>query len=364
MGLRIGLVRTVYFSLGFVLSLWLSVMPTYVQDDYLSGVGNFIGASIYLITMGLFLGLNVKMAKFMYYVVLVAFVLGTWILFYTPMDILVMVQNVLLAILTSGFAKKACLAKQGQENDWAFGFLGFMLASGLVIVDLDPSFYFLGITIGMLPMIGAFNMIQDNVDIPSNHAVKINFWYLHSMLMFGMLQLVLISFLIWSSLLIDDSQDVFMRAQLFFMCAFLFMFRSYGRQFLLKYSDNGWTFIFALILMFTMGLFYVSGIPFLFSIGFSFSISAIWAAKPFGFPFVMTRTVLAYAVLVFGLVTLFFSFYVDAHIDFIKAIELPEEVLNLSARQAIMKELTFICAILVLSTGLVFLNRRKLNAIQ
>ena len=47
------------------------------------------------------------------------------------------------------------------------------------------------------------------------------------------------------------------------------------------------------------------------------------------------------------------------HIEYIESIKMPEHVFHLSARQAWIKELATIAGLVMLASGIVFLNRRR-----
>ncbi|MBK8624863.1 MAG: DUF885 family protein [Saprospiraceae bacterium] len=51
--------------------------------------------------------------------------------------------------------------------------------------------------------------------------------------------------------------------------------------------------------------------------------------------------------------------YIQNHIEYIESIKMPEHVFHLSARQAWIKELTTIAGLVMLASGIVFLNRRR-----
>jgi hypothetical protein len=59
-----------------------------------------------------------------------------------------------------------------------------------------------------------------------------------------------------------------------------------------------------------------------------------------------------------ALINMIFGLFVQNHIEFIISIKIPENVLALSARQAVVKELASGGAILVILAGILFLKRR------
>ncbi|MFZ1526482.1 MAG: hypothetical protein WAT22_16790, partial [Saprospiraceae bacterium] len=78
------------------------------------------------------------------------------------------------------------------------------------------------------------------------------------------------------------------------------------------------------------------------------------------FSFAWDKNRMAVVLLICALSSLICGFYIQNHIDFIKSIDMPDDVLILSARQAIIKEFASFAGLAVVLTGYLFLKRRSI----
>ena len=69
---------------------------------------------------------------------------------------------------------------------------------------------------------------------------------------------------------------------------------------------------------------------------------------------------MAYLFMLGSVVMVIAGLYIQNHIEFIRSINMPEAVIALSARQAIVKELASFAGIAVVLSGYVFLRRRTI----
>lgn len=179
------------------------------------------------------------------------------------------------------------------------------------------------------------------------------------LLLSGVLIAIEISFIMWSLILKDDSQNIFHRFAFFITFALVFVFRKNSSQLINKLSDIGWIFILTLLLTLSLGLFYTFSFPILFIVCFAFALAYLFESVLNNYKFRLSA--LHISIILFGvaLLNLIFGLFVQNHIEFIISIKIPENVLALSARQAVVKELASGGAILVVLAGIIFLFRRR-----
>lgn len=140
----------------------------------------------------------------------------------------------------------------------------------------------------------------------------------------------------------------------------ILIFRVFSKNILNKISDIGWLFALSIILSVSLGMFYTFSFTPLFIIGFGFSIAYLLFINNQLFHFITDNIRLSY-LLIFGAVTIVISgAFIQNHIEFIRSINMPEDVLLLSARQAIVKELASFAGIAVILSGYLFLKRRSI----
>jgi hypothetical protein len=180
-----------------------------------------------------------------------------------------------------------------------------------------------------------------------------------SLLLFsGVLIALIISFVLWSMILKDDSQNLFHRLAFFIVFAMVFMFTKYISYFIQKLSNVGWLFCLTILLTLSLGLFYTFSFPILFILGFAFSVAYLFSLLSEIYGFRLSNKYVGVVLMGTALLNMIFGLFVQNHIEFIISIKIPENVLVLSARQAIVKELASGGAILVILAGILFLKRR------
>jgi hypothetical protein len=180
-----------------------------------------------------------------------------------------------------------------------------------------------------------------------------------SLLLFSsVLIALLISFVLWSLILKDDSHNLFHRLAFFIVFAMVFVFTKYISYLIQKLSNVGWLFCLTILLTLSLGLFYTFSFPILFILGFAFSIAYLinLISKIYGFR--LSNKQIGLVLLGTAILNLIFGLFVQNHIEFIISIKIPDNVLALSARQAVVKELASGGAILIILAGILFLKRR------
>jgi len=174
----------------------------------------------------------------------------------------------------------------------------------------------------------------------------------------GVLIALLISFVLWSLILKDDSQNLFHRLAFFIVFALVFLFRTSLSKLAQKLSNVGWLFSLTILLTLSLGLFYTFSFPILFILGFAFSIAYLRNLISEIYGFRLSNKHVGLVLLGTAILNLIFGLFVQNHIEFIISIKIPDNVLALSARQAVVKELASGGAILIILAGILFLKRR------
>lgn len=167
-----------------------------------------------------------------------------------------------------------------------------------------------------------------------------------------------ILFIYWSLVLNHDNQGIMSGLTFPLTMILVFMWRMILSKFIDKISDLGWMFVLTLVLTFSIGLFYTFSFTLPFILGFSFSIASLIFIHNRIFSFTWDKNRIAVVLLICALSSLICGFYIQNHIDFIKSIDMPDDVLVLSARQAIVKEFASFAGLAVVLSGYLFLKRR------
>lgn len=165
----------------------------------------------------------------------------------------------------------------------------------------------------------------------------------------------------WAMILSNDNQGIKIGLILPLTLVLIFIWRIFSHKIIHRISDIGWMFVLSLILTFSLGMFYTFGISVPFIFGFSFSIAILSMIHRRIFGFVWNKNRIIFLLIICGVVSLIGGLYIQNHIDFIKSIEMPTEVLILSARQAFIKELAFFAGLSVVLSGYLFLKRRSFS---
>ena len=176
----------------------------------------------------------------------------------------------------------------------------------------------------------------------------------------GGLILTEVSFVYWSLILKDESQGWTFQLILPLVLFFLFLFRQFLTEIFSKHNNIGWLFVSVLFISLSLGLFYTFGFTPIFIIFFSlFMAFAIGASSHI---FKQNWDIKSTSILLLFIATsmIIGGLYIQNHIEFVLSINMPKEVLNLSAKQAWIKELTSLAGIITIVTGYIFLIRRSM----
>lgn len=134
----------------------------------------------------------------------------------------------------------------------------------------------------------------------------------------------------------------------------IFLFRRYFYNLKLKLSNIGWLFTFSILLTIGIGMLYTFNITVFFVLVFSISISYFYAIAHAVSGISFQSHHIAVLSFIIALFMFIFGLIVQNHIEFAQAINIPENVLALSARQALMKEMASVSAVLIILTGVLF----------
>ena len=164
----------------------------------------------------------------------------------------------------------------------------------------------------------------------------------------------------WSVAYMEDHQGVISR--LTFPCFILavYIVRLFSGRRLSYFCKPGWHVALAFIAMISTGYFYTFSITPLFILlgGLSFGLFLPVHMKLYHF--YPDRKQLFYSFGVIAAVFLITGLYSQNHVDYIVSIGMPSEVIGLSARQAIIKELTALAALAMIGSGWLFLKRGQI----
>ncbi|MBK8826844.1 MAG: hypothetical protein IPO26_09065 [Saprospiraceae bacterium] len=180
-----------------------------------------------------------------------------------------------------------------------------------------------------------------------------------NILIISLLTLIEICFFAWAIILKDQSQGILLQISLPLCLLLIFFLRIKFYQSFPKIENIGWMFVISLGLTFSLGLFFTLGIPFIFAIAFSFSLVFMYKLMDvFGMKSLDYKQI-GYFVILIGIVMAISGFYIQNHIEFIESIKMPSNVIHLSAKQAWTKELVSLAGVIVMLTGILFLDRRR-----
>jgi hypothetical protein len=180
----------------------------------------------------------------------------------------------------------------------------------------------------------------------------------------AILLLIEIAFYFWCVVLIDDNQGL--NSSLIFPLSIIaiFIFRLLAKKVLNKISNIGWLFALSIILTVSLGMFYTFNFISVFIFGFSFSIAYLISIHYRLFQVSINYKTMAYLLLLGSVSIIIAGLFIQNHIEFIRAINIPEAVVTLSARQALVKELASLAGVAVILSGYLFLKRRSLLSLS
>ncbi len=286
-----------------------------------------------------------------------------------------MLENTALFLVTALFQGLLCgiifkpsLFRQQLSHDlfaWtSFGiaFVGICVMVNDVVPGNILAYAIMGLSLLFMalyrPIVKDEILEEEKIGIPS----KFQDWSI--LIMAGIIITIELSFICWSLILKDDSQNVFHQLSFYIAFVLVFVFRKYGHSLCDKCLDIGWIFSLSIVLTLSLGLFYTFSIPILFIMGFAFSLAYLQVLILSYYRFKLKMLHISTILMLVAILNLIFGLFVQNHVEYIVSIKIPENVLALSARQAVIKELTSGGAILVIISGLLFLFRRKWQSVK
>jgi hypothetical protein len=342
------------------MAIWLgSLLPGNLESavlDYIS-VGVFL--ALFFVSVGVVFIYSKAISNKIYYGILAinALCLG---LSYLEIHLIVLnISAVSQGLLFSIIVKAIIMNGPDQIKNFSSFALGVVLAAGMNFLPGEIINSYL-IAALMLFILFFFNAGKTLISVENEQLLpKLQKRHLIVFGVFAIIIFLEINFLVWSLILKDESQGIVHQFTLILTCLMIFLFRRYFYRLKLKLSNIGWLFTCSILLTIGIGMLYTFNITVFFILVFSFSISYLYAiaraVSGISFPshhIAILSFIIALFMFIFGLI-------VQNHLEFAQAINIPENVLALSARQALMKEMASVSAFLIILTGVLFLYRRK-----
>ena len=320
-----------------------------------------------LCSVGLFLCVHISSSK----VVLISISLANAGLMALQMVVVNNWSLILLGIfqgLLAGIILKPLLSNSNINKIAAYISLGLMVPfSTYLIPAIDSltwmSYLCVGLTICFLICILVLNLTfpQLKTITPQNENTRKHsrLSITSNILIISLLTLIEICFFAWAIILKDQSQGILLQISLPLCLLLIFLFRNKYYHSFPKIENIGWMFVISLSLTFSLGLLFTLGIPFVFAIFFSFSLVFMYRILDVSGMKPLELKQIGYFVILIGIVMAISGFYIQNHIEFIESIKMPSNVIHLSAKQAWTKELVSLAGIIVVLTGILFLDRRR-----
>lgn len=363
----------IHAFLAFYLSIWFNgFIPPLLKVkafDYTT-VGVFAAVTMFFVAILLISNLNLSKIIQMI-VIILTMVLSGFILF-DPSVWTLLILAVLQGLLIGTIIKYAILKKilKNTLSYWSLGLLmsyfTFLLPSeytykpissevvlnyGLLIILILVFIILIGLTLK--------NNSNDFTIDQTAASEQPKTFLLLGYFITALLVVIEISFFFWSLVLKDQSQGWLLQITLPLTLVLIFVIRLLFLGKMVKLLNIGWLFFISTLLTLCIGYFYTFQFTLVFIIFFSFAIAIgtfisskifnqVWHTKNIGYLMIIN----AFIMVVAGL-------YIQNHIEYIESIKMPEHVFHLSARQAWIKELATIAGLVMLASGIVFLNRRR-----
>jgi hypothetical protein len=362
MSFKTRLASSVPMLLSMYVGIWLGcIIPSLVDSEVVNYTVIGIFLMILLSSASLVFFTNVWSNRLIFYTI-IGFNLGAVAMtFVVQHDAILLLAALVQGILVGILLKPLITNRIQSPNVFANIALGIVL-SGIVIQTnfLVTDNVIASATMAVFVLVLALSGINSSEFVIEDRNESTPTKYLSAtLLMFsGVLITILISFVLWSLILKDDSQNLFHRLAFFIAFVMVFVFRKYKPSLVQRLSSVGWLFSLTILLTLSLGLFYTFGFPILFILGFAFSIAYVLNLITGIYGFRLSNKHVGLVLLGTAILNLIFGLFVQNHIEFIISIKIPENVLALSARQAVVKELASGGAILVILAGILFLKRR------
>ncbi len=176
----------------------------------------------------------------------------------------------------------------------------------------------------------------------------------------GILVLTEVMFFFWSVVLKNDNQGLATSLTFPLTILVIFICRVFLKKAENKISNIGWLFTLSIVLTVSVGMFYTFSFTSIFIIGFGISTAYLLFINNTLFHITMDAKKILYLLGTGSVIMIVCGLYTQNHIEFIRSINMPEAVIILSARQALVKELASFAGISVILSGILFLKRRTI----
>ncbi|MCZ2101630.1 MAG: hypothetical protein LC107_08850 [Chitinophagales bacterium] len=165
-----------------------------------------------------------------------------------------------------------------------------------------------------------------------------------------------ISLFVAALLLPDTSQSLITQLTLPLTLVFLFLLRVFIPEIPTYFVKKGWLFVLTLLITISCGFFFTMQINIFFIATFSI---AMFAGQGIAIQLNNLRPTyktVGVVMISIGIISFIFGLYTDNHISYISSIKMPASLLNLSAYQAWMKELSNVAAIAAILAGIRYIR--------
>ncbi|MBC7884157.1 MAG: hypothetical protein H7X99_01680 [Saprospiraceae bacterium] len=367
--------------ISLYMAVWLGyVIPESIEGQILNYTSVGIIMSIMITGVGFIFYLKREFKPILFLILLglhILMVLASFFIFHV---ILFIVLGFIQGLMTGIIFKSLILRSKHLMRDLSWVFLSVGLTVSLkflpLIVDWEPIIFQVGkeklslewyhVYLTICTFLLSFLFFRNNDDyaeVKTPEAIRNlpSFFTFAMLSISGILIFIELSYVVWSLVLKDESQSVFNNLTLYFISLLIFMFRRFFSNLADKWCNISWIFSLGILLTVSIGLFYTFSITVIFILGFSFPIAYLLAQVNNVFRIRPDSFHISLILFFTAILTFIFGLFVQNYIEFAAYINIPENVLGLSGRQAIMKEIGTISALMVIIIGVLFLYRRKWN---
>lgn len=243
-------------------------------------------------------------------------------------------------------------------------FVYYLISPYLMLSNNDLErivFYSLVVGVLLIQMLTGIFAAHSNVEDQRSHGIE-NFSIKSAYPGYIMLMLLIVievSLFTWALVLRDESQSLYYRITLPITLLLVFLVRFNIPKIPSSLVNKGWLFVMMVILTISSGFFYTFEWTFVFIVLFSVSIvtggyitSNIYALR-------LSHVSIGVIFLILGISMAIAALYIDNHIEYILSLKMPKNLLNLSAQQAWIKELTSLSGLAIVLSGIIYLKSQK-----
>jgi len=175
-----------------------------------------------------------------------------------------------------------------------------------------------------------------------------------------LLVLIEIIFCFWSAVLLNVNQSLINSLTFPLSVCMIFIFRVLLKNVGQKMVNPGWFFALSVVSTVSLGLLYTFNFTPLFILGFGFSMAyLLWINNHLFYINADSKNV-AFLLITASVVMVIAGLYIQNYVEFIRSIKIPKDLITLSARQALVKEMASFAAVSVILSGYLFLKRRTI----